>query len=85
MMTEFDKIVKDLNEKGWSKVMHYCFGEEPDSNFLLGVWKSFNEKNLWLYYDWQIAAIRSDKSEPSHYGKFWKTDAIGKTCFQNSE
>ena len=54
MMTEFDKIVKDLNEKGWSKVQHPWDGEEPNSNFLLGVWKSFNEKNLWLYYDWQI-------------------------------
>ena len=53
-MTEFNKIVKDLNEKGWSKVQHPWDGEEPNSNFLLGVWKSFNEKNLWLYYDWQI-------------------------------
>ena len=54
MMKEFDKIVKDLNEKGWSMVRHQWNGEEPDSNFLFGVWKSFNEKNLWLYYDWQI-------------------------------
>ena len=53
-MKEFDKIVKDLNEKGWSKVQHPWDGEEPDSNFLFGVWKSFNEKNLWLNYDWQI-------------------------------
>ena len=54
MMKEFDKIVKDLNEKGWSMVRHQWNGEEPDNNFLFGVWKSFNEKNLWLYYDWQI-------------------------------
>ena len=33
----------------------------------------------------QEEAIRSDKSEQSHHGKFGETDAIGKTCFQNSE
>ena len=33
----------------------------------------------------QEEAIRSNKSEQSHHGKFWETDAIGKTYFQNSE
>ena len=49
-MTVFDKIVKDLSEKGWSMVQHQWDGEEPDSNFLLGVWKSFNEPKIRNYH-----------------------------------
>ena len=54
MNTEIKKIINDLNEKGWSSVRHSWDGEEPDSDFLFAVWKSFGEKSLWLYYDWRL-------------------------------
>lgn len=54
MNKEIKKIINDLNEKGWSSVRHSWDGEKPDSDFLFAVWESFGEKNLWLYYDWQL-------------------------------
>jgi len=52
MDREMTKITKELIENGYSSVRHSNDGEYPDNWFVFAVWKSFEEKNLWLDYDW---------------------------------
>ena len=52
-MDNVSKIVKDLNEKGWSRYKDLQEDENPDIFLMFSVWKQFGEKNLWLNYDWQ--------------------------------
>ena len=51
MDREMTKITKELIENGYSSVRHSNDGEYPDNWFVFAVWKSFEEKNLWLDYD----------------------------------
>lgn len=52
-MDNVSKIVKELNEKGWSRYKSVQADENPDTFLMFSVWKYFGEKNLWLDYDWQ--------------------------------
>lgn len=53
MNDDISKVVAGLQQNGVGIVRHELDNEFPDLVFLIGVWVSFEEKSLYLNYDWK--------------------------------